>query len=490
MPGTALRASILSLLLLGCTLAGGANDKPVDLGSRLELFVDDFLIATARGVELRLHEPRPAGTVLVFDKPWEGVTSGYVTVFKDGDLFRMYYRGSSDPSYTMKSALRPGEQVVPGHDQLTCYAESRDGITWTRPSLGLFEFKGSKDNNIVWNGPGAHNLGPFRDENPAAPPDERYKAVGSDSIERRPVLLGFVSADGKRWRLLRREPILTDGKFDSLNVVFWDAVRGHYTAIYRDFIYGVRTIKHATSMDFRTWSPGEWADFGDAPAEHLYTNATVAYYRAPHIYLALPRRFLPWKTYYKEMETMSPGVSDAVFMSSRDGVHWRRFEEAFIRPGRDERNWVHRANTPARGMVQTAPGEISIYVERNYTFPTNQVERLVLRTDGFVSASAPSAAGELVTKPFVFSGGNLLLNYSTSANGHIRIEVQDAIGHPLPGFALEESPLLWGDRIDAPVQWARPASKTDPEPLRRLAGKPVRLRFVMRDADLYSIQFK
>jgi len=129
-------------------------------------------------------------------------------------------------------------------------------------------------------------------------------------------------------------------------------------------------------------------------------------------------------------------------------------------------------------------------VERNYTFPTNQVERLVLRTDGFVSASARAAEGELVTKPFVFSGGNLLLNYSTSANGHIRIEVQDALGHPLPGFALEESPLLWGDRIDAPVQWARPASKTDPEPLRRLAGKPVRLRFVMRDADLYSIQFK
>jgi hypothetical protein len=190
------------------------------------------------------------------------------------------------------------------------------------------------------------------------------------------------------------------------------------------------------------------------------------------------------------MESMSPGVSDAVFMSSRVGVHWKRFEEAFIRPGRDERNWVHRANTPARGIVPTGTDELSIYVERNYTFPSNHLERMTLRTDGFVSASADHAGGELITKPFVFSGSNLVLNYATSAEGSLRLELQDATGNPLSGFGLEESPLLWGDRIDAPVIWARPASLTDPEPLRRLAGKPVRLRFVMRDADLYSLQFR
>src|SRR5262249_42931481 len=193
--------------------------------------------------------------------------------------------------------------------------------------------------------------------------------------------------------------------------------------------------------------PGQWADFGDAPLEHLYTNATVPYHRAPHIYLALPRRFLPWKTYYKEMETMSPGVSDALFMSSRDGVHWHRWEDAFIRPGRDERNWVHRANTPVRGIVETGPDELSIYVERNYTFPSNQIERLVLRTDGFVSASAGYPGGEFVTKPLVFSGAKLILNYATSANGSIRIEGPDPAGHPLPRVALEGSPRRSGRRV-------------------------------------------
>jgi hypothetical protein len=488
----AVPAILAALLAVGLHASPAENGKgpALELGTRLELFVDDYLVESMRGVELRLHEPRPAGTVMVFDKPWEGVTSGYVTVFKDGDLFRMYYRGSSDPAYTMKSQLRPGERIVPAHPQFACYAESRDGITWTRPSLGLIPFEGSKENNIVWAGAGAHNLGPFKDENPAAPASERYKAVGSDSIDKQPVLVGFVSADGKQWRRVRQEPILTDGKFDSLNVVFWDALRGQYTAIYRDFANGVRTIKYSTSRDFLSWRPGAWAEFGDAPSDHLYTNATVPYFRAPHIYLAVPRRFLPWKTYYREMETMSPGVSDAVFMSSRDGIRWKRFEQAFVRPGRDERNWVHRANTPAHGMVATGPDEISIYMERNYTFPSNQLERMVLRTDGFVSASAGQAGGELVTKPLVFSGSNLLLNYSTAAKGSIRIELQDANGYPLPGFALEDSPLVWGDKVDATIAWTRPASKTDPEPLKRFAGKPVRLRFVMRDADIYSLQFK
>ena len=129
-------------------------------------------------------------------------------------------------------------------------------------------------------------------------------------------------------------------------------------------------------------------------------------------------------------------------------------------------------------------------MERNYTFPSNYLERLTVRTDGFVSASADHTGGELITKPLVFTGTNLVLNYSTSAEGSIRVELQDINGNPLPGFSLEESPLIWGDRIDAPVSWVRPSSRTDPEPLKRLAGMPVRLRFVMRDADLYSLQFR
>jgi hypothetical protein len=485
-------------LLLGSTVAATAAEQPapaapVEIGSRLELFVDDFLIGSMHGVQLKLHEPRPMGTTFAFDQPWEGVTSGYSTVFKDGDIYRMYYRASSDPSYTIKATVQADERVIPEHPQYACYAESKDGITWTRPNLGLFEFNGSRNNNIVWTSAGSHNFAPFKDDNPAAPADQRYKAVASSNYDgdtRKPVLLGFVSADGIHWRAAQAKPIITDGAFDSLNIVFWDANRSQYTAIYRDFIHGLRTIKYASSKDFLTWTPGVWADFGDAPSAHLYTNATVPYFRAPHIYVALPRRFMPWKTYFPEMDGRSPGSSDAVFMSSRDGVHWKRFEEAFVRPGLHERNWAHRANTPAHGILATGPEELSIYMERDYTFPSNQIERMTLRTDGFVSANAGYPGGEFVTKPLIFSGTSLVLNYSTAANGSIRIEIQDINGQPIPGFLLEESPLIFGDKIAAPVPWKHPEGMTDRSPFARLAGKPVRLRFVMRDADIYSIQFK
>ncbi len=476
---------VLYSLLLSPVAAEPASHESggqaVNIGSRLELFVDDYLIESMNDVELRLHSPRSAGKVFSFDQPWEGNTSLYVTMLQDGDRYRLYYRGSVHPDYVIRSVVGPDETVPPAHDQLTAYAESTDGIHWTRPSLGLYEFNGSKDNSIIWMGEGAHNFAPFIDGNPAAPASEHYKAVAGGP------LIALKSADGIRWEKMQDEPIISDGKFDSQNVAFWDGERNLYVAVYRDFTQGVRTIKTATSKDFLHWTPGEWAEFGDAPPEHLYTNATIPYFRAPHIYLAFPKRFMPWRALVDEPP--HGGISESVFMSSRDGLHWNRFLEAFIRPGRDPRNWVHRTNAVSRGLAETAPGEISLYVARHYTYPTNHLERMVVRTDGFVSVHAGYHGGELVTKPLIFQGSRLVLNYSTSAAGSIRVEVQDADGDPIPGFALEHSPVIYGDEIEGEVRWQRPQGRTDRNPLARLAEKPVRLRFVLRDADLYSMRF-
>ena len=108
------------------------------------------------GVELRLNKPVPREVALVHDAPWEGNTCCYHTVFRDGDVIRMYYRGSHyDP------------EDEDDKSQVVCYAESRDGIEWVRPELGLVKYGGSKANNIVWDGQGSHNFAPFRDTNPA-----------------------------------------------------------------------------------------------------------------------------------------------------------------------------------------------------------------------------------------------------------------------------------------------------------------------------------
>ncbi len=456
------------------------NPEPLRIGGSLQLFVDDFFVEKMSGLRLQLQSPRFADTAIAFDRPWEGNVSGYVTVLKDGAKYRMYYRGLNLPEYYSPKALTPQDVVHPKNRECVCYAESGDGIRWTKPSLGLFGFNGSRTNNTVHVGDGRHNFAPFLDPNPAAAPNARYKALGGSRS-----LFAFQSDDGLRWEKMRPEPVLTDGAFDSQNVPFYDSVRARYVAIYRDFRQGVRTIRCAHSQDFIDWTPGVWADYGDAPLEQLYTNATVPYFRPPQVYLAFPMRFVPWLEPLGDVP--GKGVSEAVFMTSRDGVRWnRRFMEALVRPGPEIRNWVHRNNMVAAGVHQTDPGEMSIYVQRHYTFPSARLERMTLRLDGFVSVHAGYSGGVLTTRPFILEGPFMVLNFATSAVGSVRYEIIDEHGHPLPGLSIDQTRPIYGDDVER---------KVAVQPVRRnersaLAARPVRLRFHFRDADLYSVKFQ
>lgn len=450
-----------------------------DIGSRWELFVDHWLIDRMKNARLQLHSPVVRDVALNFDAPWEGPISYYVTVLHDGEQYRLYYRGACS--------------MGRGNDEecVTAVALSDDGITWERPELGLFEWDGSSVNNIVCRGQLAHCFAPFVDHNPAADPAQRFKAVSRErTADRTPVLMAYASPDGYRWEKLQPDPIITDGYFDSQNLVYWDALRETYVAFYRDFIpaetdegLGVRTIKIATSTDFAHWPAGERLDFGNAPPEHFYTNATVSYFRAPHLYLAFPKRFV----YERQSpeEHAHAGVSDAVFMSSRDGLHWdRTFMEGFIRPGHDPLNWTDRNMGVAWGLVPTAPDEISIYWVSHYRHPSVRLMRGTLRTDGFASAHADYAGGELVTHPLRFQGRELAMNYATSAVGAIRVELQDESGAPLPGYTLADCLEIYGDEIEGVVRWEGGSD------LSALADRPVRVRIVFNDADIYALGFR
>ncbi len=445
---------------------------PVQIGSRLELLVDGWLIDRMRGVELRLNRPIAQEVVMVFDKPWEGNTSAYVTVFRDGPIFRMYYRGCHYDWDTKNIA-----------HSVTCYAESEDGIHWRRPELGIFDFNGSKRNNIVWMGLGNHNFTPFKDANPDCGPNERYKAVASAEKG----LLAFRSADGIHWEMIQDDPVITEGAFDSQNLAFWDSLAGRYVEYHRGWRDGVREIMTSTSQDFINWTKPRYLDFGALPREQLYTNAIVPYFRAPHIYLGFPKRFLPERK--KVAEHPLPGLSDGVFMSSRDGLHWNRWLEAFIRPGPQRERWWERNNMTAWGILVTKasiagmPDELSLYCNEGYYTEGCRLRRHTLRVDGFVSAHAPYSGGELVTRPFLFEGSKLVLNYSTSAAGSIRVEVADERGRPIPGFERESCEEIYGDEVEHAVEWAPGRD------LGSLAGRPVRLRFELKDADLYSLRF-
>lgn len=436
-------------------------ELPIEIGSRLEPMVDKHLIdKTTGGTRLRLHPPLPREVVWKPDAAWESTSAAYFTVFRDGELFRMYYRGSP----------RDMPDVV-------CMMTSSDGVQWERPKLGLFDFRGSKENNIVWTGGPFRtsvNFAPFRDTRPGVPDNERYKALAGSPIH------AFASADGIHWRLLVEKPVLTGTNFDSQNVAFWDERRNCYVAFMRHRLEGnVRFVSTSTSADFRKWTERVPIDTGDAPIEHLYTNGTAPYFRAPHIYFSFMKRFVPERNKYNE------GVSDVVFLTSRDGRHFdRTFLEALIRPGLDPRSWAARSNMPAWGLVQTGEQEMSIYYLQNYRTHGIQVRRGTFRLDGVASAHGGVPGGELTTKALQFKGSRLVLNFSTSAAGSIQVEIQDPQGKPVPGFGLSDCHEMFGDEIERAVSWMG-----GPD-VGQLAGKPVRLRFVLRDADLYSLRFR
>ncbi|MEE2659064.1 MAG: hypothetical protein VX733_11205 [Candidatus Latescibacterota bacterium] len=456
--------------------AGAPSKEVIDLGSRRELFVDDFLIDRSHNVELRLHKPVPRNVAIEHDTPWEGNTCCYHTVFRDDRLFRAYFRGSH---YT-PDGTSMGREVV-------CYAESYDGIEWHRPELELVNYQGSKRNNVIWDGIGSHNFAPFRDLNPNCREGEEYKAMGSHGR----ALYAFKSSDGVHWSLISKRPVITEGAFDSQNLAFWDPLRERYVDYHRNFVEvdgkRVRQIMTCTSRDFRKWTKPKWIDFGDAPLEHLYTNAVTPYHRAPHIYMGFPKRFLPERSMFGHEHR---GMSDAVYMTSRDGLHFKRWTEAFIRPGLQPERWENRNNMTAWGILETdndlpsAPRELSIFTtEGYYRCHACRLRRFTLRLDGFVSANASLSGGELVTPPFTSRGANLQLNVATSAAGSVRVEIQDGEGKAIRGHALRDCDEIYGDELERIVTWKGRANVS------ALADRPVRLRFSLHDADLYSLRF-
>ena len=516
---TASAAAVLSGASTTVSPAAEKTGKVTEIGSRRELFVEPTLInKLSGGARLQLHQPVAREITFVCDKPWEGSSCAYMKVFQDGELYRMYYRGS-DVVYTKDGYHSP-------HEEVACYAESRNGIHWTKPELGLFQYNGSKKNNIIWMGSGSHNFAPFLDTRPGCPAEERFKALAGDF---RKGLQAFVSADGKRFKPVQQKPVIAKGAFDSLNLAFWDSVAGVYREYHRDFRQG-RDIRTGTSQDFVHWTDPEFLSYEahrhesepeDAPpvrdadpanqlpgrVSQLYTNQIIPYYRAPHLYLGFPTRYidrgwtysatqLPRYDYRKLRGAKSrregTAVTDGMFMASRSGTHFHIWPESFIRPGlRTEQSWFYGDTYQNHGLVETAshiedaPPELSVYVSENsHQDHPGQFRRYTLRIDGFVSLQAPLAGGELITQPLVFQGERLSLNLSTSAAGSVRVEFQEPNGTPIPGFTLDDAHELYGDSLDLAAAW-----KGAETSVAARSGKPVRLRFAVRDADVFSYQF-
>ena len=502
------RRLLLGLLFGLMVCVSAAAQEVVPLGSDRELFCDDTMIASMSDCQILVHQPVPQELAIDCDKPWEGNNCGYWTVLYDDQakIYRAYAK-----AWSIDNGAQQGHRLV-----ITTY-ESQDGIHWTRPNLGFFEWEGSKENNIVLfeaaNHEACHDFSPFIDTNPNAKPEARYKAIGTSFVGGG--LFAYQSPDGIHWTPISDEAVYTKGMFDTQNITFWSEKEQKYILYYRIYsgerFSGARIIARAVSDDYLHWTNEGPIVFpeGEGPVmeAQYYVNQILPYYRAKNVYIGFPARyvdnglirateFLPEWDRRQERMTVSPrygtAVTDSVYITSRDGVHFRRSNEAFLSPGlKTKNNWVYGDNYLAWTVVETdslrddCPRELSLFAtEMAFTGTTSHLRRFTLRIDGFGSVHAKNKIGEMTTRPFTFTGKELSLNLGTAAAGFVKMEFLDASGNPIPGFTLDECDMFFGDTLDWRCSWK---GSTD---VSSLAGKTVSLRFVMREADLYSMKFE
>jgi len=467
--------------------APAAENGAHPLGSNKHLFIDDFLIAKKDNVELRVNPPQRKELVLIADRPWErgGITS-YCNVFWDPNYkqYRMYYVPNA-PDHNLGFWL--------------AMATSTDGIHWEKLNLGVVEWKGSKENNIVIDG---QREGTVMID-PNGPPERRYVFISSrHDLETRL----FTSPDGIRWTM---HPELIWGRqSDSQISSFWDDQLGkyvHYPRVFNET--GRATGRVETSRPDEPW-PGKppcvlQSDQHDPASTDLYTNAAEKYRLAPSVYLAFPTPYYHYDygpRSYLNAPTLAiggktnDGTIDTQLAVSRDGIRWTRYRTPYVP--------LHRHEGLDLKVCQVFPGIIyrddridqyfAGYAFTHGDYRARQrlkgralggVFRLEQRIDGFVSADFDYEGGVLVTEPFVFQGNCLLLNLNTSAAGEGRVGILDAAGGPIEGFTVDDCQIVNGDYLARPVAW-----RGDPD-VSPLAGKPVRLRFAMRGTKLYAMQF-
>lgn len=511
---------------------------PLQVGSQKQLFIDHKFIESSEGIELVVQEPfQTREKLIVADQPWEedAVLGSYSTVVQEGDKIRLWY--------DIRAGAPPRGERNPRFMGMG-YAESSDGIHFTKPVLNLVERNGTRKNNLVLPpNPDQLAIGGgsvWRDDNPNCPPEARYKSWTKIYPRKNSGIRGphriFVSPDGFHWKLDERE-------FSGLRAAdtqpswFWEPRIQRYIGYAREWVrerpgFGVRTASYNESDDCFNWDnmamvlePDE-RDCAVAPAMRIDVtrmemqggNIIPQYQRKyaktdgedpvwqpmppmdfygpgvfPYegIYFALTPVFYHWKG---SGHDAWPSTADLQLAVSRDARHFMRpgTRQPFLRPGPDgswDSKWIYPVLRPVR-----MGDELWIYyfgTNRDHarrldsvaTRRETAISRAILRLDGFIAAVAAYTGGRLISPALSFQGNRLELNLDTGAGGFARVEILDEDGKPVPGFTFHDADELNGNNVKMPVTWRGNPS------LAALAGKPIRLHIRMRSAKLYAFQF-
>jgi len=474
------------------------GSEPIIVNSRRQLFIDDMLVDYTSRVALKVNPPLKTGPVLRADSPWEGHRVGaYGTVMEDNNLYKMWY-----------DAVDRDAKIY------HCYAISKDGIRWEKPSLGLVDYYGSRNNNIL-------PLPPcgtvFLD--PTAPLNQRYKYVtcghgGAGGFMDDNGIRVWWSEDGLRWEPNRDYALPLNA--DSQNQAFWDERIGKYVAYLRAWnplrcvarvevenLFNPWPYKPRDDVAYGRGNPSKWPapttelpivfkyDDSDPENSDHYNPCVVKYPYAKDAYYMFPSAYL----HFPEPpagKRHNDGLLDIQIATSRDGIKWNRLtRDTYVRLGRKD-ELDSGAMYMFVGLIRDRSVLWMYYAGYDYTHGTGDLEtmhytgaifRVVQRLDGFTSFDAGYEGGELLTKPLVFTGSRLLLNVDTSATGEVKVEVQDEDGKPFPKFDLKSCDPIYANDCSKVVTWNHVSDVSS------LTGKPLKLKFAMRNAKLYAFQF-
>ncbi|MBC8356381.1 MAG: hypothetical protein H8E66_30755 [Planctomycetes bacterium] len=511
--------------------------EPLDIGSQRQLFLDDFIVERIDGLTRTMHQPVKRGPVLKAEEPWEGV---YIGVFSppmwipDEGIFKQVYECRYDKR---------------GQPHRYALATSKDGVHWEKPKLGLVDFEGSKENNLFPT-PDNRRLVHVVFDPDDPDPKRRYKGlltiprgrvpvVSSDCLHWRKLDAQLPSADAgtmafdrdKRLfmaMLKRSNPNTVGRSYDvsfSNDFINWskprfmfgmdkdrdqkmaiDAIRRRLAnpalakPLFIDPDPAIGWRRPEGTRHIPTWQ-AECYNFGVIPYEGLYLGLITVYYptgqRLPErsnadgfnlIQLAMSRDLKEWKRLGHRQPFLEPspltkglvGNYDRLQLAAYNGIIQHEDDVRFYYGGLKRRVPQHSRwpDGSPRDRATLSDSERGDWLEDTHS----AMCLAVWRQDGFVSLNAGKEVGELLTKLFIASGTRLMLNVDVRNGGYAKAELLDADNQPLEGFRLRDCIAVETGGIRQVISWKPTAD------ISRLAGKQLRLRFVMKDADLYSFQ--
>ena len=527
--------------LIADEIALVSEKRVTDIGSRLELFVDDTLIDTEKTTaELEVMKPEFAGQILNasggfvcdnianevytghFDpsritedtRPWENLGSDFGNVIYTGEKYLYYYRGVDEEVQTVDRYVNGTGNHDPSvaYYLNVCVAESTDGVTWTRPELDLYDFNYEGENlrnniiigDIMENFEGRHlaSFCAFKDESENANPEKPYKAMMVTVMARGWGfdLFAFESADGIHWDLMNNgEPVITNGRsdiMDSMNVVLWSEEDEEYKMYFRMWQdhpeYGQqRAVATISSKDFINWTSidteSEFLDYySDKTDEELIERNSGYNGNHPDGYQLYTNGIQAYDRashIYIGMPTRYLGNKAhevaPYLVAGRDGQNFKFWDNMLIEPSAELGRDGNRSNYSVCGVFRTSETEYSFLAARGFKDSGCIIDRFSFRVDGFVAAKGDSSGKEIVTTPITFNGDSLILNYK-APEGTVRAQLTDVNGNPLEGFTYADCTVLTGDSIEQELSWTGDLTTIN---------QAVKISFELTNAELYSYKF-